>query len=300
MKTIFILLIFLTLQLHSQTPSAAPIKLPVDGQPDSLGLCLNQSGNVYRYGTLFEETNTYFFSCGHDNFYPRQGEDIVFGNGKKKKVAEIWIVGTIRGSNTFDLVIGRLDSPLNNIPPSQAWWHLPKSFNTEKTLTGFALDGLYTGIGDFRRQDDYSTDYIQNEVSGVIVRGGYSGSPIWHKGKVIGPTIGTGDGTISTVTPLFMALIKKQELFPAFFQSPNSETKLLISDIDNKTKSLVMELAPGNDFKVGSSMNLTSWFDSNLMGEFQQRDDISVPWKRYYTFDTTYQKSMFFRGERIK
>jgi hypothetical protein len=156
MKNIFIILIFLTIFI-TEIFAAQPIKLPLDDQPDSVGLCLNQDKSAYTYGTLFEETNTYFVSCGHENFYPQVGKEIIFGNGEKIIVDQIWVIGTGRTKISFDLVIGKLRSAVNTTT-SQAWWHLPKSFFSDKDLTGFALHGHYTGSGSFWRQPDVSTD----------------------------------------------------------------------------------------------------------------------------------------------
>ncbi len=305
----------LSLETSLATQPEQPVSVGLGGLPDGYG----------PYGTLFEPTNQYVISCSH--WYPAIGSTLVFGNGQTRTVTQVWVVrrGVSKWEEIFEyeLTICKLSSQVDTDPAS-AWWFTPPNFaNPEIFVDGYSLDGEFGGVGYLYENNTETREcyrkyfrYYTSRDDGssdleVTVRPGYSGSPIWYQGKILGTTWG-GSGRYWTdpynpnadskgfVHPMYTVFGEYWMNFPPEYQPPAEP----IFEIHNKfdgTIELILKVPANSEFKVVATPQLKSpsWAPIEEFAGFLGTEVLPKPWEKILRFDSTSAPSMFFKVEEV-
>jgi hypothetical protein len=306
MKKILFALLALMIQVAS--PQIAP------DQPESLGLYKIGISNDYKYGTLIKEGgNQWAVSCTH--YYPMIGRTLTFGNGATAKVQDIVFVrgGYYAEPKEWELSLCKLDREVA-AKASEVWWTKPPNFDEMSgniEITGFGLDGMFRGTNGIMYYADWSeidTGLHYRAVEPAVVRPGYSGSPIWYQGKLIGSNWGgwwTRDENNNPIapssgvsSPIFLILEKFSQNFPEFAHAPQTPSMTLHRLSDGKIR-VVLKSPVNAILEMLESKDLNEWSPAQDAPNFLGFDENPGPWETIADFSTDgFPKGFFWFREK--
>ncbi len=285
--------LFSFLLLIWSMPSAI-CQLP--GQPECLGMTASHA-----YATLFEESRLYGLSCSH--FHPSPGEVVTFGNGQ---TAVVKAVCQPRGgyfqSYQYDIGVVEFTQPVA-AAPAKVYWQKPSDLvNGSIEIDGFGLDGWFHGTAG-TVIDNFSVEYevfngIWFSTPAGTVRGGYSGSPVFYRGHLIGINWGgSSDGSGGVANTIWQVLGQYWDKFPVPLHPP-AEPSCKIMPCGNMLE-VILTQAPGTGCRIQSSCDLSAptWIAADCQPGFCGYEEATVrPWETVLRWDPTTSPSMFFRG----
>lgn len=274
----------------------------VPGQPECLGLTLSQS--YWQYATLFEPSGRYYFTCTH--WHPADGATLTFGNGETAVVKTTHdIRGGYYGGFQYDLAIGELETPVSAKPAGVRWSDRFVTIDQNTTLNGFGLDGWFVGT-DVSLVSGSPTE-IHNGLWFTAppntIRPGYSGSPIFYKGDLVGINWGAwsrDDGQSGgVVTMISMVLSQFWELFPSFLHPPIVPS-LAIAKVGDVIRLTLRTPVGMDNMQVLASPDPARipWYPADRLHGFAGYVPATQgPWETVLKWDTRSAPRMFFRGD---
>lgn len=275
-------------------------KAQVTGQPESVGLTLDNPS--WAYGTLFEPTGRYYLTCAH--WYPADNSVLTFGNGRKGTVKQTYLIRAGFRQNQYDIAVGELQTPVK-AKVSKTWWTRPLDLVGDQIqITGFGLDGHFTGTNGYIVDQDPNESYkgLWYSSPAGTVRPGYSGSPIFFRGNLLGinwaawgvePGVYIG-GIANTISMVFAEYYQN---FPEPFQPP-VEPQITIRKVGSQIE--VVLLTPVGEWGITSSGNCESNWNSveTCSGFIKFEECPPNPWQKILRWNLQNNRQMFFRGEK--
>ena len=297
MKTTLNILLVCAFLVHSTLAA-------LSGQPDYVGL--TPVGNTFEgpYATLFEPSGKFFLTVRHWPFKKKQNGSydhiLEFGNGQRCEVKTIHYFST--NTNSYDIAIGELKTAVMDVEIPKVWWQMPQDLKQfEVEITGYSyLDGWYTGNrGTIYFNPPAEVDRVLAYVQ-PLVRGGYSGAPIFYQGKILGVNFGAStSGGVGVATLLFLVFKDRWSSFPPGIVSPcpTNKTETLVS-ASGSVLEIILRTPPGTRYQIATSEDLSQWIPVHEKSGFIESIPGDSQWETKVRWNTSSAPSAYFRAER--